>query len=111
MSDLPSDRLLTPQSVIAFTCVAIGGGSIAAGFMFGDPQMRGMALAGGIAAMVAVYNYYMGSSKSSGDKDARASPTPAAPAPVVAANTAAIAANTAATVADTAAVPPTAQGS
>lgn len=83
---LPSDNMLTPQSIVAFACVAIGAASIAAAFVLGDAQMRGQALIAGVAALAATYGFYLGSSKGSADQHARApvvAPQPASVAPVV----------------------------
>lgn len=71
---LPSDRLITPQSIIAFGCVLIGAASIAAAFVLGDAAMRGQALIAGVAALAATYGYYLGSSKGSADQHARSAP-------------------------------------
>lgn len=65
---LPTDKLLTPQSVMGYGCLVIGAASIAAAFILGDAQMRGMALAGGLAALTSGTGFYLGSSKGSADK-------------------------------------------
>lgn len=68
---LPSDQLVTPQSIVAYSCVLIGAGSIAGAFIVGDASLRGQAFVAGVAALAAVYGYYTGSSKGSADKDAK----------------------------------------
>lgn len=78
MSDapaLPSDALITPQAIVAYSCVLIGAGGIVAAFWLGDGPMRSQALIACVAALAGVQGYYLGSSKGSADKDATRPPT------------------------------------
>lgn len=75
---LPTDKLLTPQSIIGYSCVAVGASAIAAAFVVGDAAMRGQALIAAVGAMAAAYGFYLGSSKGSADKTTIA---PVVPAP------------------------------
>ena len=106
---LPSDRMLTPQTIIAFMCMLIGGGTLGAILWQGDPQLRSQALVAAVGLMSIAANYYFQSSKGSADKDAR-SPvlvSPNAPLPAATADlTAALNRNTAVTANNTNAAKP-----
>lgn len=105
---LPSDALITPQALVTYACLLIGAGSIAAAFIWGDASLRGQAFVAGTLALGAAYNFFLGSSKGSADKDAKTPAAPVVPVPPGVAPAALIKAlheNTATTAANTAAAP------
>lgn len=116
-TELPSDKLLTPQTVIAFMGMIMAYSIVWKILYNGTETLQSQVLMLAQNLVVAIVAFYFGSSKGSADKDAKApvvrmapvvpgavSPTIVSPAVVAAtvADTAATAANTAAVEKNTA---------
>lgn len=87
MNPLPTDKLLTQQSVIAYIVLTIVAATVGHTLYTGDVQLRSQVLGAVLGIGGAVVGYYFGSSKGSQDKDARAPTTAAAVEPAKATTT------------------------
>lgn len=79
MNPLPTDKLLTQQSVIAYVVLAIVAATVGHTLYTGDVQLRSQVLGAVLGVGGMVVGYYFGSSKGSQDKDARGPQPPANP--------------------------------
>jgi hypothetical protein len=61
--------LLTPQTVIGYIGMAIGGGVVAAVMMWGDPQTKSQTIGQVLTIMAMIVGFYFGSSSGSQAKD------------------------------------------
>jgi hypothetical protein len=79
---LPSDRLITPQTIIALVAMAIVAVIVAKVLWNGNEQLQGQVLVIASGSMGTLLAFYFGSSKGSADKDAKPVPPPVVVAPV-----------------------------
>lgn len=76
---LPSDRLVTPQTVIAFLGMLMAFSIVWKILYNGSETLQSQVLMLAQNLVVAIIAFYFGSSKGSADKDAKPTPPPLAP--------------------------------